>query len=49
MKEMFLKMSYIKSGLSKKFVKVIFIFILKPAPFYGHHYEKQKGIRTSYQ
>ena len=49
MHEMFLKISYFKGGLSKNLEKVIFIFILKPAPFYRHHYEKQKGPRTSYQ
>ena len=49
MHEMFLKISYFKGGLSKNLEKVIFIFILKPAPFYRQKKKKQKGPRTSYQ
>ena len=47
--ETFYKISYFKSGLSKNLEKVKFIFILKPAPFYEHCYEKHKGPRISYQ
>ena len=44
MHEMFLKISYFKGGLSKNLEKVIFIFILKPAPFYRIIMKNKKDL-----
>ena len=49
MQEILLKVRYFERGLSKTVKKVNFIFLLKPAPFNGQSYQKQKGPRTSAQ
>ena len=49
MQEILLKVRHFDRGLSKSFEKVNLIFFLKPVPFNGQSYQKQKGPETSDQ
>ena len=49
MQEILLKIGYLERGLLKTFKTVNFIFLLKPVPFNGQSYKKQKGTGTSGQ
>ena len=49
MQEILLKIVIWKEDYQKTFKKLTLFFLLKPVPFNGQSYQKQKGSGTSHQ